>query len=85
ILSTPEINANPEIKAYPNPVTDFLTISMNTISQVQYKILNAVGKTVLSGILNESVQQINMSGLPQGIYFISLDINGMQEVKKIIK
>ena len=65
-------------KIYPNPVDDIITIeTLNTTSlqQQEYRITNVVGQTLMIGELNAEKQQINVSSLPSGMYF--LRINGI--------
>ena len=38
----------------------------------EYRIGNMMGQTVLSGNINVENQQIDMSNLPKGMYFISV-------------
>ena len=62
-------NENFEIKKniiYPNPVNNILFIENN--ENLEYKIYDITGKFVLNGINN----QINVSGLEKGVYFIKL-------------
>ena len=53
------------IKIYPNPVSDLLTIELKEMTY--YRLINSMGKEILSG--KEKV--INVSELPNGLYFIS--------------
>ncbi len=77
----PIIKQTGNITVYPNPATTFLTISasqnITTIS-----IINLLGQTVYSNKYNLSEVQIDVSGIPAGIYV--LKVNG-SEVRKFIK
>ena len=55
------------VMIYPNPAHDFVTISAQNVSSVQ--IFNSVGQLVLT--TEETV--INVSELPQGVYFVRVD------------
>ena len=59
---------------YPNPTNSVLTIqhSAFNISNSSFRITNLMGQTVQTGSLNAETQQIDVSGLPQGMYFISV-------------
>ena len=63
-------------KVYPNPVTNVLCLDV--VGSVEYRILNMMGQTVMMG---ETSREINVSGLPAGIYFIN--VNGM--ISKFVK
>jgi hypothetical protein len=66
---------------YPNPTNGILTIhhsSLTTsnashfsIQHSEFIITNLMGQTVLSGNINADNQQIDVSALPQGMYFIT--------------
>ena len=59
---------------YPNPTNGVLFVETRLIASLPdqtYRITNLVGQTVLSGNINAENQQINVSSLPQGMYFIT--------------
>ena len=59
---------------YPNPTNGVLTIhhSEFTIQNSSFRITNLMGQTVQTGSLTAETQQIDVSALPQGMYFISV-------------
>jgi len=61
------------IKIYPNPATRIINIKTesNLINQ-PYSIVNALGKILQKGILNETNTPINVEQLSKGIYFVNL-------------
>ncbi|NQX96496.1 MAG: T9SS type A sorting domain-containing protein [Flavobacteriales bacterium] len=72
-----------KIKIYPNPTTNQLTIVSEKLFFNKVDIINITGKTVQSKKLNTS--SINVSDLPQGIYFIKLFSEEKVFIKKFIK
>lgn len=70
---------------YPNPSSGVFYLSTkNSISN--YKVVNHLGKTVLSNSTNSNNFQIDLQKYPLGIYFIQLQLeSGKIETKKIIK
>ena len=54
---------------YPNPTEGVITISGFPMGE--YRIGNMMGQTVQTGNLNAENQQIDVSGLPEGLYFIT--------------
>ncbi len=61
---------------YPNPTNEVLFVETRLIASLPdqtYRITNLMGQTVLSGNINAENQQIDVSSLPQGMYFISVD------------
>jgi len=75
-----ELN-NGAIQVYPNPTSSSLTItSSGKITTLS--ITNILGQTVYSTTHNADKVQVNVAGLPPGIYF--LKINGSQ-VQRFVK
>jgi hypothetical protein len=69
-------NRNESVKIWPNPAKDFINIDAGDIlltSAPSIRIFNIQGKEVLKTNFSE---KIDISLLPEGIYFISLNING---------
>ena len=60
---------------YPNPTNGVLfveTVCTPSLPDQTYRITNLVGQTVLSGNIIADNQQINVSSLPQGMYFVTV-------------
>ena len=67
---------------YPNPTNGVLTIQHSALTtsnashfnipNSSFRITNLMGQTVQTGSLNAETQQIDVSALPQGMYFISV-------------
>ena len=55
---------------YPNPTEGVITISGFPMGE--YRIGNMMGQTVLTGNINAENQQIDVSVLPKGMYFITV-------------
>ncbi|WP_083702096.1 T9SS type A sorting domain-containing protein [Mangrovimonas sp. DI 80] len=82
-LSNAEVNFE-GFRYYPNPVKNTLTFeSPNVISSVA--IYNVVGQKVLATAGNNTMSTVNMSALPNGIYFAKVNIDGTEKTIKIIK
>ena len=63
---------NAAFAVYPNPTDGVLFIRTHAVRPYkEYRITNLMGQTVLSGNLNAETQQIDVSNLPQGMYFIT--------------
>ena len=85
-LSLPSFNHN-GVKLYPNPVDDQLTLSfMNPAEDLTYEVIDVRGRLVLKGQESlTSATQINTSALPQGIYFIRVNSNHVEDFLRFIK
>ena len=59
---------------YPNPTNGILTIHHSSfrIQNSEFRITNLMGQTLMTGQITAETQQINVSSLPQGMYFISV-------------
>ena len=81
------------ILVYPNPVSDFVTISMQPQAESDFKvsITDIQGQVRFnksySPTAKESIEkiQLDLSELPVGVYFISVLKNGVRTVKKVMK
>ena len=70
---------------YPNPTDGYLVLETQSIASLQtqtYRITNLMGQTLLQGTLIAETQQIDITRLPAGMYFITL---GGQTVKFVVK
>lgn len=64
---------NNEFRVFPNPVSNQLTVRNG---QQQYSIFNANGQQVLGGEIIETQQQVDVSGLTDGVYILYDKSNG---------
>ncbi|MBS0011093.1 MAG: trypsin-like peptidase domain-containing protein [Bacteroidales bacterium] len=76
---------------YPNPATDKLSIKIfdNTFSEVRYSIIDNTGKKVRQGSYYAggagSVQEIDISSLSHGMYFLILQNGYSYSVHKLVR
>ena len=68
-----------EITVYPNPAYDFITV--NVRSATHYTISDIFGKTILTGIISSDNQQIDISELSCGLYFIKIANDSIKIIK----
>ncbi len=76
-----------DITISPNPVSDILKIELisNDYSTTKASIINCAGSLVQQFNLSSSENQINLSSYSPGLYFILIERNGQQTIKKFIK
>ena len=69
------VELNDDIMVYPNPTHGILFVETRFIaSQTNtYRITNTMGQTLMIGQVTAETQQIDVSTLPQGMYFIAID------------
>ena len=61
---------------YPNPTDGILfvqTLRATSLPDPTYRITNQMGQTLLTGNISAETQQIDITNLPAGMYFISVD------------
>lgn len=83
----PDAKINDNVQLYPNPVASELTVSAlnEVISEVI--ISDSTGKVIKkqSFASQSSIEKINVSGLPQGLYFVKVISDKNTYVSKLIK
>jgi hypothetical protein len=69
-----ENNEKTFFSVYPNPAKDVLfveTVCTPSLPNQSYRITNLMGQTILSGNITAETQQINITTLPAGLYFLN--------------
>ncbi|MCC6181269.1 MAG: T9SS type A sorting domain-containing protein, partial [Bacteroidia bacterium] len=86
-ISESSINSN-VFKIYPNPANDVITINYDGLKETNssIEIINTVGQTLIKqDVANETSQNINVSNLSNGIYFVQIKQNGKSiATKKLV-
>jgi hypothetical protein len=57
---------------YPNPASQTLTIILTVLGNLDYRIVSPVGEKILLGTITTLDNQIDVSSLSSGIYFLEL-------------
>ena len=75
-----------EIIIYPNPTNGILFVETRRATSLQaeteYIITNMTGQTLLSGHITDESQQIDVSGLAEGMYFVRIQNDESCFIKK---
>ena len=81
------LGGNPEIKIYPNPVTDRLTVEVPGVDQspVTIEITNSLGQLCLQEKVIGFLITLNTSNLKTGIYYIKIIYQNRSFVRKLIR
>ena len=85
VLSTADIVISPEIKLFPNPVTDELTIINSENTNTTATIYSNSGQKILSCVLNQENTNIDFSNFQSGIYLVLLTSQTGIKTYKVIK
>jgi hypothetical protein len=84
LLNISNVEFMKDIKIYPNPVENNLSVKSEITGKVQ--IFNILGKQIIQeDKLTNAALNINMSQYPNGVYLIKFTNQGNSVVKKIIK
>lgn len=83
LLSTNNNILTDNISIYPNPVNDILNIKSKDNQKVSFVIIDINGREIISKTSNDN--NINVSNLKKGIYFVKITNDNSSITKKIIK
>lgn len=86
VISTASLESVPsfsEPRVYPNPVRNELTIQGAEHTKVT--LTNLTGQQLHEVVVSSSFETIDLSSLPDGIYFLTLQYGDRKDVHKIIK
>jgi hypothetical protein len=74
-----------DITVYPNPATDLLTITLPIqITSGVLKLYNDTGELIVTEVILSNQKKIDLSGLSDGIYLLSVESSEIRRMKKII-
>ncbi|MFT5970696.1 MAG: hypothetical protein ACI8ZO_001211 [Flavobacteriales bacterium] len=74
------------LNIYPNPTLDVLKIEGLTASKISFiKLYDMLGNIQLIKEINTSSLSLNISNLNSGVYFLNIEQDGANTVRKIIK
>lgn len=84
-----EIPGMGNIKVYPNPVSDVLTVEVDGLSEMEFNVelISPIGQKVHHCIINtyqKSTAEINVQRYPPGIYLLRVSSQGKWIVLKLI-
>ena len=69
VTAISETEVSEGFRVYPNPAHDMITILGG---QNDYRISNLLGQTLMTGTIHVDSQQIDVSALPAGLYYITV-------------
>jgi hypothetical protein len=80
----PQTSANIQMKVYPNPACDNLSISLSSLAD-EVKLMDMSGRVVKHVIPSQLTTQLDIQSLPHGMYFLQVTVQGQQKVFKVLK
>jgi len=80
--------AQTEIKIYPNPTTEKITLAISRWENLQtgmFKLYSLNGQLLQEQLVHSLTTTISLIGMPKGVYILKVNVNGVTEDWKIIK
>jgi len=74
-----------DVLIYPNPADDAIFIDFDQLREIEITLLDVQGKEVLKQKLTDLRNQVDISALRKGVYFLKLEGDGFIKIEKIIK
>ena len=86
-LSTSEFDLSNQIKVYPNPTDNLVTILFQNDFKGTYALFDITGKQIQTHSINSLETQISLEKYPSGMYLLVLNSNDENQIKtyKILK
>lgn len=84
VTSVNDFSSKNEIRIYPNPAKNSLTISFENNNSSTIQIVDITGKIVLTKKLIKTIERLDISSLQNGMYFIKIQSNEKDFVQKLI-
>jgi hypothetical protein len=81
-LSTNIVKPNPVLSVSPNPASESVTITLGTSDDANIKIVDGLGKQVLSTYLYDGQKTIDVSDFKTGVYIITIEGSGIKALNK---
>jgi hypothetical protein len=76
-------NFLPKFSFYPNPAKEIIFVENNNQHINQIEIIDIFGKKLKT--LRNTIKEINISELPNGVYFFKIFSGGNTTIQKIVK
>ena len=83
-----ETIAQVEIKIYPNPTTENITLEIVNMEHLQtgiFKLYSLTGQLLQEHTVHSATTNISLANLPKGAYMLKVKINNRTEEWKVIK
>jgi hypothetical protein len=78
---------NLKIDMYPNPASDNVTIRFSALPAegTQIKLMDILGNEILSHVVQNTQETLNIQNLPVGMYLIKTELYNNYRIQKLIK
>ncbi|MEM9847089.1 MAG: M12 family metallo-peptidase [Bacteroidota bacterium] len=84
-ITSQNLNAT-QVKVYPNPANDWISVILNQSGTQLVRILDTKGQLLQEHLVYGNENQIDISALHSGVYFVQIsDESGTQTTQRIVK
>jgi len=74
------------VSVYPNPVTDFVQVSVNSrVNDMSIQVLDVAGRVLISKNLSANTAKIDLTSLSSGVYVLQITGAGERFSRKLVK
>jgi Concanavalin A-like lectin/glucanases superfamily/Secretion system C-terminal sorting domain/Ig-like domain CHU_C associated len=84
-LNTSNFEVSNNIKMYPNPTNNIVTVEVNDLTNAKLQVVDITGKILMNQALNTSSNTVDVTQLPTGMYFFKVTSNEGTTTNKIVK
>jgi hypothetical protein len=74
-----------DFSVFPNPASGKITLSFSTSEKREIQIINVFGHVFFAEEINSAKQEINIAGLPSGIYVVTVQTAAIKIQSKFLK
>lgn len=76
---------NSDVRVFPNPSTGQFTVAFDTDAQIErLNVMNLLGKVVFSTQMPQTSNNIDLSAVPAGIYFVEATSGNQRVAKRLV-
>jgi hypothetical protein len=84
VLGVNQQKADPAMVVMPNPADNHASVTINSEEATPLKVVDALGKTVLTETIYNGSKSLDVSDLKNGVYFILIESEGKMLNRKLI-
>jgi photosystem II stability/assembly factor-like uncharacterized protein len=87
VLGAEETDLNNDVVLFPNPASDFVTITLPYASEkISVTMYDQLGRQVISRLFSEAKTKVQLQteSLPQGLYYVKITQGSSQTTKKLL-
>ncbi len=84
VLGLTQQKATPSLTVAPNPADNHTLVTINSDDATPLKVVDALGKTVMTEIIYNGSRSLDVSDLKNGVYFILIESEGKTMNRKLI-